>query len=394
MRLLRFDSVGGASGDMILAALSGLSVDINTVSKKLSSIGIGKITLQINECNEHGLKGQHISIKASSSKPPVRTITAIKKLLETSDLSEQTVSTSLKIFQALAEAEGHVHGISPEKVHFHEIGAVDSIVDIVGACLMVELLNVDRVWVGPLPLGYGTVRCEHGVLPVPAPATLELLKNHPVVHVEEPFELVTPTAAAILTTLHQQVPEGSLWKIVQKPSCGFGNLKLYTRPDMLRATLFETVDSKSEQIEECLLLECNLDDMNPELIGALCQKLLASGALDVFTSAVQMKKQRPGVLLSVLCHYSEREKLLDTIFQESTTFGVREHSVRRTILSRYTIEVSTPYGNVRVKVGKWKNKEITFSPEYEDCASLAKKHNVSLKEVYTSVLQNLKLQST
>lgn len=390
MKLIRFDSVGGASGDMILASLAGLGIDINVVSEKLSSLGIGKVTLLLEPCSEHGLKGQRISIKVTSAESSRRTITEIKKLICSAELPERTVSASLRIFHVLAEAEGHVHGINPEKVHFHEIGAIDSIVDIIGACLMIEMLHADAVWVSPLPLGHGTVHCEHGVLPVPAPATLELLKKHQVVHVDEPFELVTPTAAAILTTWHQTVQEGSIWRILREPSCGFGNLKLHTRPDMLRAILLETTDIKSEETEDCLLLECNLDDMNPELIGALTQKLLARGAIDVFTSAVQMKKQRPGILLSVLCHYSEREKLLDIIFQESTTFGVREHSVHRTMLTRYTIQVSTPYGNVRVKVGKWKDKEVTFSPEYEDCALQAGEHNVPIKEVYISALQNVK----
>jgi uncharacterized protein (DUF111 family) len=257
------------------------------------------------------------------------------------------------------------------------------------------MLEVDAVTVGPLPAGCGSFKTAHGVMPNPAPATVELLKGHPIVQTEEPFELVTPTGAALLMTWKDsgfrglpRVPRGQVSGVgdremaIREQAHGFGHRTLNGRPNLLRAVLLETTDGSRQSTEDCLVLESNIDDTNPELIGALAQKLMDQGALDAFTTAIQMKKQRPGVLLTVLCRLADRDKLVDLIFTESTTFGIREYLTHRTVLDRRHMEVETPYGKVRVKIGSWKGRDITRSPEHDDCVRCAKAHNAPVRVVY------------
>ena len=287
---------------------------------------------------------------------------------------------ALKVFQRLGEAEAKVHGTTIEEIHFHEVGALDSIADIVGSCVALDHLKVDAVTFGPLPQGRGTIKCDHGTYPNPPPATVLLLQGLPVEQTEEPFELVTPTGAALLSTWRStdRAPTGST---PQKVGYGFGQRKLLERTNCLRAVLLESSAPNSET--DCVLvLETNLDDTTPELIGALCERLMAEGALDVYTTPVFMKKQRPATLLTVLCAMPDREKLLDIIFRESTTFGVREYEAKRTILAREIETVETPFGKIRVKVGRRGENICTRSPEMDDCIAAARKHSVSAREVY------------
>jgi len=306
-------------------------------------------------------------------------------LITHSILSPRVKEASLAVFQRLAEAEALVHETTPDKVHFHEVGAVDSIVDIAGACLGLELLAIDSVTVSPLPLGHGTVRTVHGVLPVPAPATVELLKGMNIVPADEPFELVTPTGAALLSTWtrHKSIPAGLR---LQRVGHGFGHHPLTSRPNVLRAMLLESQPADTRN-DECLVLECNLDDTIPELIGSLTTRLLTAGALDAFLTPVQMKKQRPGILLTVLCRREQREAMIDLIFMECTTFGIREYLVQRTTLERRHEEIETAYGKVRVKTGAWKGRIITRAPEHDDCARLAQQAGVSIRVVYEAAVQ-------
>jgi hypothetical protein len=326
---------------------------------------------------------EHAHAEAGHTHAPHRGLREIRALIEGSQLPASVKATSLRVFQRLAEAEAHVHGTTPDQVHFHEVGAMDAIIDIVGACLGLEMLGVTGVSVGPLPLGHGAVECAHGILPIPAPATVELLKGFPVAPGDEPFELVTPTGAALLTTWQtlETFPSGSR---ILKVGQGFGHRALKGRPNLLRAMLME-IGADSAQ-DACLVLECNLDDLTPELTGALLHRLLGVGALDVFLTPVQMKKQRPGILLTVLCRPDQRPAMLDLIFRESTTFGIREHAVQRTVLERRHEYVETPFGRVRVKIGRWQGADITVSPEYEDCLRAAESAGVSVRAVYEAAL--------
>jgi uncharacterized protein (TIGR00299 family) protein len=392
MRILRFDSVGGASGDMILAALIGLGADVKAISRKIASMKIGTFKIQHKPLADRGLRGTQVKVLVPHSHHEHRGLFDIKRLIKRSKLPAKVKAMSIAVFERLGKAEAKVHGVPVEKIHFHEVGAMDSIIDIVGSCIALDMLGIDQVIVGPLPMGVGTISMEHGVLPNPAPATVELLKGHPVVQTDEPFELVTPTAASLLTQWASVV--SCQLSVVRCSTNALGHRKLKGRANLLRAMILEPASDNQKPAtgngqlttDHCLVLETEIDDMNPQLIGALFNRLLAAGALDVFTTPVQMKKQRSGTLLTVLCHPEKRDALIDLIFRESTTFGIREYMTRRTILKRRHVMVKTRYGKVRVKVGTWKGKDITFSPEYEDCARCAAKRNVSVGMVFRSAL--------
>ena len=397
MKFLQFNSIGGASGDMILAALIDLGVSRDELQRQLSSLSIEPFEIQSSHFTANGLKGTRVNVQIDSHTghekhnhselhvKESRGLKEIQTLVKNSNLCPRVQETSLKVFQRLAEAEARVHGTTPDKIHFHEVGAVDSIVDIVGACLALDLLDVNGIAIGTLPLGCGTTECAHGVLPVPVPATVELLKGVPVVQTREPFELVTPTGAVLLSTWKtmDQPPSGS--QIIHT-GYGFGHRTLNQRPNLLRVFLMEF---RNEDIstDDCLVLECNIDDTLPELIGSLMQRLIEAGALDAFTTAAQMKKQRPGILLTVLCRPEQRELFLDLIFQESMTFGIREYPVKRDILDRSLETIETPYGSVIVKIGVWKGRVITRSPEHKDCMQLAQQAGVPVRTVYEATLQ-------
>ena len=372
MKTLRFDSVGGASGDMILASLTGLGVDTDSILTALSSLEIGDFAFRTESVSDYGLQGLrlHVDVQDHGHSHAHRHLGDIRRLIDASSLPAATKGLSIRVFERLARAEAAVHGTTPDQIHFHEVGAVDSIVDIVGSCFALERLDVRQVIVGPLPDGQGTTRFSHGVMPIPVPAVVELLKGRPVVQTDEPFEMVTPTAAALLTTWQdalagEDAAAGRAPAVVLRAANAFGHRKLNTRPNLLRAILLETAASEAPQQDECLVLECNLDDVTSEIIGSMTQTLLARGALDVFTPAVQMK----------------------TIFAESTTFGIREYATRRTILGRRHVEVLTRYGKVRVKIGAWKGCEITKSPEHADCAACAEASGVPLRVVYDEAIR-------
>ena len=420
MKILQFDSVGGASGDMILAALADLGVDLSEVEHALQALDISPLHLHMEEAASHGLHGRRVHVHTSENAEtedaprgddepahdhghahghanghahdqahhhaaahahhgPHRGLPEIRALIEQTALPEPVKQQALAVFTALGRAEAEVHRQPLESIHFHEVGALDSIADIVGGCYALHLLGVDRVAVGPLPLGQGTVQCQHGTYPLPAPATLLLLMGHATVRTSVPHELVTPTGAALLTTwkTDEAPPAGSR---MVRAGYGFGRRALGDRPNVLRAVLLET--EATPESNACLVLECNLDDCTPEIIGALTRRLLEAGALDVFTLPAFMKKQRPGVLLTVLTRPADREPMLDLLFRESTTLGVRESMTTRTVLPRETRIVETPYGAVRIKQARWKDAVVTASPEMEDCERLSAEHGVSVRLVY------------
>ena len=395
---IRFDSVGGASGDLILASLCALGASHVELQRKLDFLKAGNFNLAVKAVSDHGFEGKQLSVEIPHAhhhhdhhhghEHHHRGLRDILSMIRKSKLSPWVKDLSIKVFERLATAEAKVHNTTTDKIHFHEVGALDSIVDIVGSCLALEMLGVNTVTVGPLPLGYGTVKCAHGVLPLPAPAVIELLKDYPVVQIDEPFETVTPTGAALLLTWKDVLPANHHQSMsIMKTGLGFGHHAYNNRPNTLRATLLKPEETDKASHDECLVLECNLDDTIPELIGSLAQKLMDNGALDTFTVPIQMKKQRPGTLLTVLCKPFDKDRLVEIIFTETTTFGIREHLTSRTILQRRHVEVKTTYGTVRVKIGTWKGRDITFSPEHSDCVKCAQKHNVAVRRVYEKVVK-------
>lgn len=386
MKVLYFQGLGGASGDMILAALASLGVDLDSVEQAVSRLAGTPIRLRVEPASSHALHGVRVHVEAPEDSPSTRhrSLADILTLIGNGDLPPGVQAQSERVFMRLAEAEADVHNTTPDAIHFHEVGALDSIADIVGCCLGLDRLAVDDVAVAPLPIGCGTVECAHGIYPTPAPATAWLLRDSAVVQTDEPFELVTPTGAALLTTWRSLalVPPGS--RLVQI-GYGFGHRTLNGRPNVLRAMLFEPpVESEGDS---CLVLECHVDDTTPELIGQFTEKALAAGALDVYTTGVQMKKQRPGTLVTILCRLDDREAVLDLLFRETTTFGVRESVSQRTTLKRRMETVETPFGPVRVKVGTWRGDDVTVAPEMDDCIRLASEAGVSTRSVYEAALR-------
>jgi uncharacterized protein (TIGR00299 family) protein len=391
MSFLHFDSVGGASGDMILGALIELGVDAGALQTDLQDLTPEPLKLEVETFSSHGLHGIQVTVRAGEHQHhdphhgghhhhAHRGLRDIRAMIEKSALPDSVKEQSVRVFTLIAEVEARIHGTTMESVHFHEVGALDSIADIVGCCLALHRLGVEGVAVGPLPVGQGTIKAAHGVLPNPAPATVELLKGMAVTHTDEPFELVTPTGAALLATwkTHEAPPAGSR---VVRTGYSFGHHVLRHRPNLLRALLLDT-DVRSAQPDVCHVLECNIDDTTPELLGSLVEQLLLAGAYDAFTTSIQMKKQRPGTLLTVLCETSARERLLNLVFRETTTFGVREYDTRRTMLERRWVEVETPFGSVRIKIGRWRNEDITFAPEMDDCIRRARENSVPVRLVY------------
>jgi len=364
---------------MILGALSEVGADLSAVEQSLQALPVESVRLEVEPCTQHGLGGTHVSVWVEEDMTQGRHLSDICRILEESSLPAAVKSDAKKVFERIAEAEGQVHRQSVESVHFHEVGALDSIADIVGSCLALRQLKVDAVRVAPLPLGQGTIDCSHGTYPAPAPATVRLLEGFPVTLTDVPAELVTPTGAALLTTWHSLEQSPGPSRIV-RDGYGFGSRTLERRPNALRAMILET--GEGGESLECLVLECQVDDTQPECIGQFTVKALEEGALDVFTSAVQMKKQRPGTLITVLCESAMRDRMLELLFQETTTFGIREYLTSRTVLQRHFETVQTPFGPVQIKIGSWKGKQVTRSPEFDECVRLAAKHDVPVRTVF------------
>ena len=325
-----------------------------------------------------------------------RNFAEIKKLIQSSALSEWAKEKSVAVFHRVAVAEGKIHGMSPENVHFHEVGAVDSIVDIVGACIALELLGKPRVLASPVVEGTGWIDCAHGRFPIPAPATLAILgeRGIPISQCDEPHELVTPTGAALLAEFVERFgPMEGL--TATKIGFGLGTRDNQTRPNVLRAILGESSSAGDAahdwQTDTIAVLETNLDDINAELLGHFVEQALAAGALDVFHTPIQMKKNRPGVLLTVLCAASAADKFTELMLRETSAFGVRRTIAERRKLQREFAEVKTPWGKVTVKLGKLDGKVIQATPEFESCKKLAEQAGVPLKQIYEAANRAIKI---
>jgi len=317
-----------------------------------------------------------------------RSLSAILQVLQDSQLAPSLRDRASAIFQKLGEAEARVHDVPIEKIHFHEVGAVDAIVDIVGACIGFHALGIEKFACSPLNVGGGTVKMAHGVLPVPAPATANLLRGKPTYSNGVQRELVTPTGAAIVATLCDSFgsqPPMSISAI----GYGAGTADLEGQPNVLRIMVGEAAEKTVPGYDqEITVIEANLDDMNPQIYGYFQEKALAAGALDVFTTPVQMKKNRPGTLLTVLCQPADAQALMSLIFAETTTFGVRSHAAQRRVLPRESVKVATSFGEVRIKLSRVNGRILHVAPEYDDCRKLAEQKNVPLQRVISEALRS------
>jgi uncharacterized protein (TIGR00299 family) protein len=334
--------------------------------------------------HEHGHHGHDDKHEHDHSHEHGRSLTEIRGIIGKSAISTTAKATAIRIFENLGTAEAEIHGTTIDQVHFHEVGAVDAIVDIVCAAAGADVLGVDEWVCSPLNVGGGTVKCAHGTLPVPAPATLKLLKDAPVYSSGPQVELVTPTGAAIIRTLVTRFASFPTMK-VDKAGYGAGSREFADHPNVLRLTLGETAAKQSR--DTVAVLEANLDDLNPQVLGYAMERLLAEGALEVFSVPVQMKKNRPGALLTVLTKPEDADRLMKLMFAETTTLGIRRRDEQRQILERRWESVETTWGLVRIKIANMNGTVSNYAPEYEDCRALAEKHRVPLKTVLQEALR-------
>ena len=416
MKVAYFDCFSGISGDMTLGALVDVGVDPGALRAELSRLKLdAEFSLNFEKADKHHISGTRAIVRttegghedvirtAESSEgvgahshshdharhehAPSRHLSDIFAILEDSNLEAPIIDRAKQIFDRLAEAEAKVHNTPKDRIHLHEVSGIDSIVDIVGSVIGLNLLGIEELYASPLALGGGFVRCAHGLMPVPVPGTMELLKGVAVRQTQIRKELVTPTGAAIITTLARgfgAMPE----MVIDEVGYGAGARDLEEQPNLLRICLGEKKESSLES-DQVYLIETNLDDMSPEIAGYLTELLFEKGALDVFLTSILMKKGRPATKLSLLATPDLRESLTEVVLRETTTFGVRCHAVERSKLARDFIEVRTQWGTVRAKRGYLGGEPIKTVPEYEDCKRIAEKHGVPFRQVYQEVMRAL-----
>ena len=386
-RILYLEPVGGIAGDMFLAAGIDLGLSPGDIEAALRGLEVPGWKLAVSRAVRHAISGTHLDVVLDAREAhPHRAYADIRRLIESAPtLPPRAKERALAVFRAIGEAEAKVHGVSIDDIHFHEVGAVDSIVDICGAAVVLELLGDPEVHAAPPPLGSGTIRVAHGAMPIPVPATMELLRDVPV-RFEGVGELTTPTGAALLKVLARigQPPDF----IIEKIGYGVGTKDFKDRPNVLRASLGRIDAPRAEGL---WVVEANLDDATPQLLGHLLERLFAVGALDAWVSPVVMKKSRPGHVLSALVEGSGRQTVMDLLLHESTTLGVRYHRVEREALERDWVQVETPWGRVRVKRGLRDGVVLNAHPEFEDCRHVAEVAGVPVKQVMAAALVALGL---
>ena len=383
MRIAYLDCSTGIAGDMTLAALIDAGVDANAIHAGIKSLGLKGVTFKTSSVMRGGFRATHVQVEHPEQHAH-RHLGDITALIDAAaGLTDSQKLSAKSIFMAVAEAEAKVHGSTIEKVHFHEVGAIDSIVDIVGVAIGFDLLGVDRIICSRVPTGRGTVTIAHGVCPVPTPGTMELLKGVPLIDVPIDAELTTPTGAAILQSLVDDfapIPAMTVSAI----GYGAGTRDFKERANVLRIFVGEA--ETEAEIDQVCLLETNLDDVTGEVIGFTKQQLLEKGALDVFTTAIQMKKDRPGVLLSVLCEPARCSEFEAIVFQQTGTFGIRRQFIERSKRLRKPLELdSEEWGPVRGKLGWLPDESVTFKPEYDSCAKIARQYDIPLRDVYRAL---------
>ncbi|MEI8374499.1 MAG: nickel pincer cofactor biosynthesis protein LarC [Planctomycetota bacterium] len=384
MRIAYLDCSSGISGDMTLGAMVDAGVPLDQLNEAIGSLGLPCVNLIAQEVKKHGFRATQVTVQ-HEPEDKHRHLHQIEAMIHGSRLTPSQKETAQRIFRRLAEVEAKVHGTTVEKVHFHEVGAVDSIADIVGAAVGWDLLGAERLIVSPIPTGTGRITIAHGECNLPAPATAELLRGIPLVASDVHAELTTPTGAAIVATLAQgfgPLPSMTLEKI----GYGAGQRDLPQQANVLRLLIGETTDV-AHAGDTTWVLETNLDDTTGEMIGHCITLLWNAGALDVYTTAIQMKKNRPGAKLSILCHAEKIVAMEAIVFRETGTLGIRRWSTARHVLPREIRQVATAWGPVDGKVGRLEDGSVHFAPEYESCRRLAAEHQLPLREVYRAAQQ-------
>jgi pyridinium-3,5-bisthiocarboxylic acid mononucleotide nickel chelatase len=404
-RTLYLDCFAGASGDMLVGAMLDSGLDFELLRSALLKLGVEGYELSLGRVDRSGISAAKFDVHLTGEphshehhhnhehshghrrQSHHRSLSEIKGIISSSNLSELVKQRAKAIFQRIGEAEAKIHNVPIETVHFHEVGAIDSIVDIVGACVAFDALKIERIISSPLHVGSGMFQCAHGTYPVPGPATADILKGVPIYSKDVEGELVTPTGAAIISTLAEGYGPMPMMKI-EKIGYGAGTRDYPKFPNALRAIIGELEEDADRTPGAVTIIEANIDDLNAQVFGYLMEKALSAGALDIFYTPVQMKKNRPGVLLTLLCNPPDRERMCDLIFRETTTLGVRYRNEQREILTREFVTVETEYGPIRVKVSRARDGRVmNASPEFEDCRVAAEKSGVGLRDAQTAALK-------
>jgi pyridinium-3,5-bisthiocarboxylic acid mononucleotide nickel chelatase len=383
MRLLYFDCIAGISGDMALGALIDAGADLEPIRKGLQGLPVESFELDVEQVESGGIRATKVNVRTSTD-GLIRTYASVRSLLDMAEMPLDAKAMAQRIFRRLAEAEAMVHRRDLDQVTFHEVGAVDSIVDIVGTSLALASLKVDRVFASAVPTGMGMVKTEHGLLPIPAPAVMELLRGAPIYSRNVSVELVTPTGAAILAALVEGFGEIPHMRI-EHVGYGAGSARL-DFPNVVRVVVGEADPSANVAADTVsgseLVLETNVDDLNPELYSYVLERLFAAGAQDAWLTPIVMKKGRPAVTISVLASPSREEAIRQVLFRETGTLGIRSSAVDKQALEREWVEVATRHGLVRVKIGRFEGSTVTVAPEFEDCVKVAREAGVPAREVY------------
>lgn len=376
MKVAYFDCFAGVSGDMIVGALLDLGLPLQELEAELAKIAVGDYEVSSKKVTKQHIGATKFNVVAEEQKV-VRTFSNIRELIEESDLTEPIKADSLAIFKRIGEAEAKIHRKTLDQIHFHEVGAIDSIVDVVASVIGITYLGIEKIYSSPVATGMGMVKTEHGMLPVPAPATLEILSGAPVYSSGIAAELTTPTGAAILmqyATFTSEMPP----LVLEKTGYGAGTRELEI-PNVLRVMLGQEAGAETEEV---VLIETNIDDVSPEVLGYTMDALFELGALDVWFTPIEMKKSRPAVALSALVPMGHEEQAVDTIITETATLGLRVSKQVRRVAEREIISVNTPLGRIRAKVGTYKGRIISIAPEYDDCSKIAASSGTPLREVY------------
>jgi uncharacterized protein (TIGR00299 family) protein len=381
MQIAYVDCVAGASGDMLLAALIDLGLPLDQLNQRLSLLNLPGFDLETKEIQKNHLRATHLSVKVTDDKSE-RKVPEIVGIIQESELPDPIKFQAIGMIERLGKTEAQIHGRKLNDVHLHELGGIDTIVDIVGFILGLELLEIEELIVSPLPLGRGFVETAHGKIPIPAPATMELLKGYPVYNLEIENELVTPTGAVLLTSLASQFGAFPLMKL-EKIGYGAGTRDLPI-PNVIRIFLGEKEDDHPSQTDRLMLLETNIDDLNPEIYEYLMDQLFSAGALDVSLFPIHMKKNRPGIMLQVLSPKEKASPIKQVIYEETSTLGIRQQLIERECLKRRFETVETIYGPIQMKVADLGGGQIKVSPEYEDCKKLAKQLGVPIQVIMKS----------
>jgi uncharacterized protein (TIGR00299 family) protein len=383
MKIAYLDCFSGISGDMFLGALLDMGLPFEELEKTISSLPLDGYSLGCKKEMKNGLSATQFEVAVDEGRHQHRNLSDIEKIITSGQLEENVKERSLRIFRSIAEVEGEIHNHPPEKVHFHEVGAVDSIIDIAGAVFGVDYLGIDKFYASRIPLGSGFIKSGHGTIPVPAPATLALLKNVPVYNAGIDNELVTPTGAALLKEFVKSF-EGLPPMVVRNTGYGAGTRDLPDRPNLLRIITGDI--QKGGLSDTVAILEANIDDSNPEWLGYIMEKLFKEGALDVSYTLAYMKKNRPGIKIEIIAPPDLKDHLMDILFRESTTIGIRYRYSHRKTLIRESIKIDSPWGEISAKKIIHPDDSIFIQPEYEACKKIAEEQGVPLKEIYTLIL--------